>query len=217
VLVADTKITVDNGRRYEYQDKLITEFQDLLSVVIGFSANKEPFTEFRMRLRPRISELEEEFHKKNKVSTDKINLMIIEIMRSLKTHYNNQTYDVIAGITGKPTSTLHYFYQEGFPEEITTYKEIGNSSHGSVFLQENWDDDMNMETVAGIGYFIIRYIEKFQLDLGIGTGGDKSYPQIKFLPNNGYDHDATPEQIQKFEDAKRNLDGLKQKFTLDFC
>ena len=66
VLVADTKITIDNGRRYEYQDKLIAEFRDLLSVVIGFSGNKEPFTEFRMRLRPRVSELEEEFRKKKK-------------------------------------------------------------------------------------------------------------------------------------------------------
>jgi 20S proteasome alpha/beta subunit len=99
VLIADTKITIDNGRRYEYEDKLITEFRDLLSVVIGFSGDKEPFTEFRMRLRPRVSELEEEFRKKNKISTDKINLMIIEITRSLKTHYNQLVYDVIAGMS----------------------------------------------------------------------------------------------------------------------
>jgi hypothetical protein len=38
-----------------------------------------------------------------------------------------------------------------------------------------------METVAGKGYSVIRYIEAFQLDLGIGTGGDKPYPEIRFL------------------------------------
>jgi hypothetical protein len=73
-----------------------------------------------------------------------------------------------------------------------------------------------METVAGIGYFIIRYIEKFQLDLGIGTGGDKPHPEIRFLPDNETGYKATTKQIQKFEiDAQRNLDGLK--FKLDFC
>lgn len=46
--------------------------------------------------------------------------------------------------------------------------------------------DLKMETVAGKGYFVIRYIEAFQLDLGIGTGGDKPYPEIRFLPDNGH-------------------------------
>jgi hypothetical protein len=75
-----------------------------------------------------------------------------------------------------------------------------------------------METVAGIGYFIIRYIEKFKLDLGIGTGDDKPHPQIIFLPDNDPRYEATTEQIQKFEvDAQRNLDRLNGKFKLDIC
>jgi 20S proteasome alpha/beta subunit len=60
VLVGDTKITVDNGTGYEYEDKLIGEMKEVLSVIIGFSGNKEPFTEFRMRFRERSSEIEKE-------------------------------------------------------------------------------------------------------------------------------------------------------------
>jgi hypothetical protein len=66
--------------------------------------------------------------------------------------------------------------------------------------------------VAGIGYFVIRYIEKFQLDLGIGTGGDKPHPEIRFLPDNGDGHEASSEQH-----AQRNLDRLSNHFKLDFC
>jgi len=53
-------------------------------------------------------------------------------------------------------------------------------------LKINWCKDLKMETVAGKGYFVIRYIEAFQLDLGIGTGGDKPYPEIRFLPDNDH-------------------------------
>ena len=79
---------------------------------------------------------------------------------------------------------------------------------------------MNMETVAEIGYFIIRYIEKFQVDLGVGTGGDRPYPQVKFLPDADYEYDPSSYQIQKLEDdARRNLDRLSKDrvFKLDFA
>lgn len=39
--------------------------KDVLSVIIGFSGNKEPFTEFQMRFRERSPEIEKEaFEKK---------------------------------------------------------------------------------------------------------------------------------------------------------
>ncbi|MGC1931117.1 MAG: hypothetical protein WA667_19280 [Candidatus Nitrosopolaris sp.] len=137
----------------------------------------------------------------------------------MKTHYHyDQLADVIAGIAAKPSSILTYFYRDGAPEEIINYKEIGNSTHGSIFLKENWHKDMDMKTVAGIGYFIIHYIEKFQLDLGIGTGNDKHHPQIIFISNSGFDHEPDSQLIQKFEkEARRNLDQLNSKFSLDFC
>jgi len=77
---------------------------------------------------------------------------------------------------------------------------------------------MDMETVAGIGYFVIRYIEKFQLDLGVGTGGSKPHPDIRFLPDNGFGYNSSTQQIDKFEiDAQRNLTRLSSRFKLDFC
>ena len=217
VLIADTKFTVDGGTRYDYDDKLIRVFKELLSMVIGFSGSREPFTHLRMRLSERRKELEKEFYETEKISTDKINNIIIEVMKSLRGYHSGNEYDMLVGISAKP-SVLTYFYQDGRPEEVRGCKAIGDWTYGSVFLNENWDEDMDMKTVAGIGYFVIRYIEKFQLNLGIGTGGDKPYPNVKFLPDYSYDYDASPEQIRKFEeDAKRNLDRLNNAFKLDFC
>ena len=101
VLVADTKITVDDGARYEYDDKLIGEMEDLLSVIIGFSGNKEPFTEFRMRSRERAPEIEKEALQKQTLSTDRINLIISDIMRSLEGRYHRMIYDIMVGISAK--------------------------------------------------------------------------------------------------------------------
>jgi 20S proteasome alpha/beta subunit len=217
VLVADTKITVDEGARYEYDDKLIGEMKELLSVIIGFSGNKEPFTEFRMRLRQRAPEIEKEAREKKTISIDKINLIISEIMKSLEGRYHRMTYDIMTGISAKQ-SILTYFYQDGSLEDVKTYKAIGNWTCGSIFVKENWDKDMDMETVAGIGYFVIRYIEKFQLDLGIGTGGNKPHPEIRFLPDNGHGYEANIQQIREYEsDVQRNLDRLNSQFRLDFC
>ncbi|MGA9171359.1 MAG: hypothetical protein WCF03_02845 [Nitrososphaeraceae archaeon] len=216
VLVADTKITVDDGARYDYDDKITG---DIRGVLIGFSGNKEPFTEFGMRLRERAKELESNFNRKEKISIDRINLLIGGTMKSLEGHYGrNYIYDILAGISGMEHSELTYFYQNGSPEKVRKYKAIGVWTYGSIFLQENWDENMSMETVGGIGYFIIRYMEKFGLDLGVGTGGKKPNPQIKFLPDNAYDIDASTQQIQKFEeDSKRNLERLSSQFKLDFC
>jgi 20S proteasome alpha/beta subunit len=218
VLVGDTRITVDNGMAYEYEDKLIREMKDVLSIVIGFSGNKEPFTEFRMRLRERSQEIEKEALEKKTMKTDKINLIISEIMRSLYGRYSNtHTYDIITGISAKH-SILTYFYQGGQMEDVERYKVIGNWSYGSIFLKKNWHKDMNMESVAGLGYFVIRYIEKFQLDLGIGTGGDKPDPGVKFLPDDGHAYEANLRQIRQFEeDAQRNLKRLDSQLKLDFC
>lgn len=218
VLVGDTKITVDNGTRYEYDNKLIEEMDELLSIVIGFSGNMEPFAEFRMRFRQRAVEIEKEAREKYKVSTDKINLLVSEVMKSLEGRYGRMfTYDIMTGISAKH-SILTYFYQDGRPEDVKKYKVIGASEYGSIFLQENWNENMNMETVAGIGYFIIRYIEKFRLNLGVGTGGGKTHPDVRFLPDNGHGYSATTQQIERFETyTQRNLGRLTDQFKLDFC
>jgi 20S proteasome alpha/beta subunit len=212
VLIADTKITVDDGTRYEYEDKLTGEIHN---VITGFSGEKEPFTEFRMRFRERARDIGG-----TEISVDKINLMVGEIMRSLNGKYGKYIYDIIAGVSITPRSILTYFYQDGRPEEIKKYKAIGVWQYGSIFLTKNWRPEMNMETVAKLGYFIIKYIERFELDLGVGTGRDKPYPQIKFLPDGAADYDPSLDKIVEFEqDTQRNLQRIidNRIFKLDFC
>jgi len=54
--------------------------------------------------------------------------------------------------------------------------------------------------------------------LGVGTGGNKPHPEIRFLHDNKSDYIPTTKQIQKFEeDAQRNMERLSNQFKLDFC
>jgi hypothetical protein len=43
-----------------------------------------------------------------------------------------------------------------------------------------------MDGAADLVYFIIRYIEKFKLDLSVGTGEEFPEPLIRFIPNIPY-------------------------------
>ena len=45
-----------------------------------------------------------------------------------------------------------------------------------------------MDKMAELGYFIVRYIERFGLDCGVGTGKSKPNPQIRFIPNDKDDY-----------------------------
>ena len=48
ILAADTRFTVNNGSSYEYDHKITGEIRGVLT---AFPGSREPFEEFRMRLR----------------------------------------------------------------------------------------------------------------------------------------------------------------------
>jgi hypothetical protein len=71
----------------------------------------------------------------------------------LQGRYGSFNYDIMAAISATH-SILTYFYQDGSPEEVKKYNAMGAWTYASIFLQENWHGNMDMETVAGIGYAI---------------------------------------------------------------
>jgi hypothetical protein len=107
-----------------------------------------------MRLREHVPELQNYVCEKGVLTVDKINLTLKEIMKSLEGSYRGSyTYDILAGISASH-SVLSYFYQDGRPEDVKKYKVIG-VWHCWIFLSKNWRPEMDMETLAKLGYFIL--------------------------------------------------------------
>jgi hypothetical protein len=185
-MVADKKMTVDSGRAYEYRDKLICDIPD---VIIGYSGLSSKFNRFRIKV---TNYMEEEFaNNKSVPKIGKILDKIGDICLSIRNEYRlSEGFDTLVGISTKKfqqeskdlKSDLRYFDPEGLPEYVNEFKSIGSGApHGDVILKKIWNKDMSMEEVAEIGYFIIKYIEKLELDLTVAVGLHQ--PQIWYLPD----------------------------------
>ena len=98
---------------------------------------------------------------------------------------------------------LFYIYPDGVSSQIDTYRAIGTGApHGSLFLKKFWRQDMSMLEVARLGFFVLRLIERFELDVNVGTD---PWPQIWFVPNKGEVHEedfSLLESFQRFADER---------------
>ena len=56
---------------------------------------------------------------------------------------------------------------------------------GSIYLKRYFSEKRTMEQIAELGYFIIKYIEKFELDRSVGI--ENYEPDIRFIPDNPVD------------------------------
>jgi 20S proteasome alpha/beta subunit len=171
VLIVDRKFTIDAGAGYEYDDKL---FGDLAGVIVGFSGSRGTFEILRTRIRDYVIT-------EKGVTIDKLVLKLADTILELGNKYGrgyDYGFDVLVGIQRVDiTSILHYIYPNGTLEPVRNYKAIGaGSPYGSIYLKKIWNKDMTMEEVAELGYFIIRYVERFGLDLTVGAGDN--VPQI---------------------------------------
>ncbi|MFL6472680.1 MAG: hypothetical protein ACJ71H_17740 [Nitrososphaeraceae archaeon] len=179
ILVADTKFIINGGSNFDYDYKITGELRGVLT---AFAGNREPFEDFRAHLREYGVETQ---NKQHGIRVDELTIRIRNIMRSLDAHYGSHyNFDVLVGISTSVDSKVMYFYQDGRPEYIKRYKAIGSGSpFPAIYLKKHWHENITMDEAADLGFFAVRYIEKFELDMAVGTGLDKPYPQIKFIPN----------------------------------
>jgi hypothetical protein len=153
------------------------------------------------------------------VTLDKLMLKVSDIIHELGRKYHGYEIEVLIGIKREgATSILKHMSSDGIPEPVLSYKVIGSGSvYGSIFFKKIWGDNMTMCQIGELGYFIIKYIEKFELDQTVGVGSKK--PQIWFIPDEGVDHPADEDEslLEKFENkTQERLDRVEQSIVNDY-
>jgi len=176
VLIGDTKVTLEGGTDFDYSPKI---FKDIHPVVVGSSGVAGLFDKFRRRVIKYLATHREEA---GDIETfiEAVENITRELNDKYRTVLRGNYFDVLIGILTQDIGAyLQYINPIGFAEVVRKYKVIGHGEpYGSIFLKQLWNPDMTMEQTAELGYFIIRQIEK--LELNGSVGGE---PQIWFIPD----------------------------------
>lgn len=199
VLIADRKIIINEGVGYIYGDKL---YGDLGGIIIGFSGSKSTFELFRTEIIQFVNEYRKDYNEG--VPIHKLILQISEVSYKLSNKYrtSNDSFDILIAVSGTHLPNLvsnpKYVYQDGRIDNVDEYESIGTGwPYGMIYLKQNWHGQTSMKEAAALGHFIIKYIERFELDLSVGTG--KNSPQIWFVPNNQNDYLASPQLLEELD------------------
>ena len=131
---------------------------------------------------------------------DRISRIVREVNEE-ETDDNNKI-ELLTGIQiSGQDSKLTHITKEGYPTNGQLYRSIGTSApYSYVFLKPFYDNekDITMHKLARLAYFIIRFIEKFDIDPYHGVGG---IPQFWCIPNSGalFSDEDRQEWITQFE------------------
>jgi 20S proteasome alpha/beta subunit len=206
LLIGDRKITV--GTDILYEDKI---YMDAPPFVVGSSGVGALFEKFRTKMATYIEQQKtgpvEQFIQSVEKFTRELNEGYKEVLEQ------RWSFDVLVGMQTSGAAILQYILPQGLAEPVRRYKVIGHGEpYGSIFLKKLWNKDMTMEQVGELGYFIIKYVERFELDNSVGVGSEK--PQVWFIPDDPKQQpiQAAADTLDKFEDnSKKKLD----KFAVD--
>lgn len=213
VIVSDTKFTVSDGPTTDVYDvdKVTGEFPGFIT---AFSGERYKFERFRSEIR--------EFRSSQpcQISVDTMLIGMSDIMEKINTKLEG--FELLAGISGghfpDKKSRLEHFYTHGGYIPINTYKVIGSEPFGKVHLR-HWSSQITMEQAAEMGFFIVKYIQDFNLDNAVGT--DDDHPTVVcFLPDNPVngtlDYYANNQTLKEFNDlANRRLDPIRNESFFD--
>ncbi len=212
-MIADRKITYESGSYHVYKRKL---FGDLAGVIQGSSGTAGMFELYRNHVIDYVKNLSSFPAQLKRLQSgnthESLELKLSEFTQNINNrfHLHYSGFEVLAARQQPGAATvLTHFNQDGLPDTILTYKPIGSGApYGSIFLKQIWKPEMSMEQVAELGYFIIKYIEHFELDLAVGVESNaanypNNHPQIWFVPDNTngtkHDYEADKLLLEKFE------------------
>lgn len=211
VLIADRKITYPDGH-IEYKDKLSMRYYP---IVLGGSGSTPMLNNFAydvLRETQKIADISSIsgavfFNPPPKmpypycVNYGEYIKKVEETVMALDTRYRNSLGDMrfdalIATQTQDRGALLHYVYAERISDPIDTYRVLGSAEpYGTVFLRRFWKKEKTMEQIAELGYFLIKYIERFELNGNVG-----GEPQVWFIPNAGKLRELSLYKRNKFKE-----------------
>lgn len=192
VLISDRKVVSGDGSSHEYEDKIF--FVDPW-MIVGSSGTLALFQKFREQVTEYINSPNCE--RTVFAITDVIETTTGQLNASYHDLLQGHDFDVLLGIKSTTGSVLQYVYPYGLAEGVSKYKVIGHGEpYGAFFLKRWWKPNMTMLDVAELGFFIIKYIQEFELDNTVGIGNES--PQILLIPNQPIPAGAPPEVAQSY-------------------
>ena len=229
VLIADRKIVDKETERVSYAEKISSNYNPIVFASSGSTIQYGNFkNDALLALQPSIKSQSNsendinktysprasgavdtyviDFNPKVVLSNDN-SVKLFSYIRLLQTRVrelrqeNKLDFDVLfCTQTTDRGAVIHYIDKNGTVEDINQFKIIGGGEIlASMFVAPLWHENISMNDFALIGYFTIKYIDKFGLHNGVGLGGQK--PQVWFIPNHGnlYRDKDCPQLIESFE------------------
>lgn len=216
VMIADKKVTLGDCSEHYYENKL---FGEIRHVIFGAAGSTNLFELYRGYVRDYIRTHPNDVTYKN--ADFKLAEFAFEIYKKYDFNPNYNYSIVVARALPDSDSNLTVISGNGLPLKIDGCIAIGSGQgYTKIFLNKVWHKDMTMEQVAELGYFIIKYIEGFQLNLTVGV--NEGYPQIWFVPDRELDDhgekkdypvnpETRPEQFKKIKkmlpEVLKNMQG----------
>ena len=111
--------------------------------------------------------------------------------------------DCLIGVwTQDRGSKLSYISPKGLQSDVEDYRVIGSGEpYSHVFLRSLLEpsEQLTMLEFAKIGYFVIKWLDRFEVDKGTGLGGER--PMMWFMSDSGESKNGRQllEIIQNFE------------------
>lgn len=203
LLIADRKLTVNDGSSYEYVDKIYGDIAGVIWVYAGSSGTFELFRTY-------VKDFVEKTNYNIYGFITKLSETTHKLFEQYKYYYGD--FEVLVGLSGTKViereSLLKHISESGKIEPINKFRAIGTGSpYGLVFVKHvlKQNTQITMEQAAELGYFVIKYIQNFELDMKVGLddkeGSKFKYPQIHFIPNEGVDNAASEKLLGRLEQS----------------
>ena len=209
VLIADRKVTYENGN-VNREDKIFCEYPPFVIASSGYTTPFRNFLRKSLELAQKsLRKFDEQQNFQNlppdfrnisgaafrypNISSfpvirlfnylEKLGIMVKDYNKDLTPEYHfdilvaTQNYDI-------SKSTLHYIDEYGIQNDIYDQKIIGSgNTYASFFLKPFLNSKFNMESFAELGFFVIKYIDRFGVDDKVGLL--KELPLVWFIPHSG--------------------------------
>lgn len=177
ILVADRKVTLSDLSAFDYQDKL---FNGIGHMIYGSSGSTSLYQLFVGHVEDYVRTNPDDMTYRNAV------LKLSQIAFTIYKRYDfnpRYRYDLLVAIApDNEVSNLTFISGNGMPIRIDAIHTIGSGSdYVSIFMKKSCNQNMTMEQAAELGYFAIKYIEDFQLNMTVGV--NDGIPQMWLMPD----------------------------------